>query len=44
MDQVYVGLDLGSSQFQQVTINASGADFLDSKLPHQRSQSAKSIR
>jgi transposase len=29
MDQVYVGLDLGSSLFQQVTINASGAISLN---------------
>lgn len=33
MDQVYVGLDLGSSVFQQVTINASGAISLSRSFP-----------
>ena len=33
MDQVYVGLDLGSSVFQQVTINASGAICLSQSFP-----------
>jgi hypothetical protein len=33
MDQVYVGLDLGSSVFQQVTINVSGAISLSRSFP-----------
>ena len=33
MEKVYVGLDLGSSVFQQVTINASGAISLNRSFP-----------
>jgi transposase len=33
MEKVYVGLDLGSSLFQQVTINASGAISLNRSFP-----------
>ena len=33
MDKVYVGLDLGSSVFQQVTINALGVIVHDRRYP-----------
>lgn len=33
MEQVYVGLDLGSRPFHQVAVNAAGALTLDRSFP-----------
>ena len=33
MDKVYVGLDMGSSSFQQATINHEGAQMMNRSFP-----------